>query len=217
MNRQSKICLALGATLTLGAGAVPLLAAAQSAPTAFLVTEISESAAGRSVIHEALSLEHAASGLRLQLASADGSTFSQPITLNSHGEIASNSQDAAVTCYNMAKNALASQDRSAGSNRAVVFVRFGNSVVTIPLALSATQTQGEARRMIFGGATDGMLTNGATAVKAGIVINAVVDATGDNLRGASFDEVHYLGSPAHVIAHSTCILSHAEPTATART
>jgi hypothetical protein len=207
----------IGCALAATVGTVPVVAAAQTTPTSFIVTSIGESDAGKFVMREALSLERAAGGMRLELANDDGSTLTKPVTLTAHGEIALAGQDGAVTCYNMAQDVLASQAHPAAADPAFVFVRFGNSVVRVPLALSTTTTHGGVRRMMLEGTSAGVYTDGQVAAKAGVIIRAAIDAAGNDLRGASFDEVHYLGDPAHVIAHSTCILSRSQPTATART
>jgi hypothetical protein len=210
MNVSSRSCL-LGSALVAGAGALPLVAGAQSQAIAkaYVVTLVAESAAGATLAHEGLAIQRAGNAARMQLASADGSVLSQPVTFTSQGEIASNSQDGAVTCYNMAMNALARQNEPINvpdAAPAAVFVRFGASVVRIPLTPQAIQTQGRSSEIALGGRSSGTFSIGDTSVDAGIIINATVAADAGELRGATFEEIHYLGTPTHVITRSTCVL-----------
>ena len=215
MNVTLRTCL-LGCALA-AAGTLPGLAGAQTQTTAktYVITTSAQSSTGTVVVHEALSLERAGTGSWLQLASADGSVLSLPVTFTSEGEIASNSQDGAVTCYNMAINVLARVRRPSGEP-ASVFVRFGNSVVQIPLDVRATQTRGKIRDIALDGRSAGVFSTGDAAVDAGILIGATVEEVAGVLHLATFDELHYAGTPAHVIARSTCVLQRAERPATAR-
>jgi hypothetical protein len=182
----------------------------------FTVTSINASAAGTLVTHEALSLESAPTGMRLRLASDDGSTLTKPITLDADGEIASPTQDAAVTCYNMAVDAL-TRIKHPSAGPALAYVRIGNSIVPIPLSIDATHVQGNAHRTVLSGTSSGTITSAATSVDAGIIIKATILDNGDALRGATFDELQYLQTPSHVIGHSTCIISRSALAGTSRT
>ncbi len=204
------------ASCTLAAGAAALPALAQSyagtdpAPNAtltsrrFLVTTTSQSPQGDAVIHEALAFEREGNRYRLFLANADGTTFSSPVDFGPGGIIATNSQDGAVTCYNMAMNALAG-DREPATNSAAVFVMFGNSVVRVPLVEKSAKTSGTARSIVLSGASKGELTDSTgTSVDAGILINATIDEQNGTLRSARFEEDHYVGSDSQVAGRSIC-------------
>jgi hypothetical protein len=208
----------LGSALAAGFGAVSSLAGAQAStpPKTFLVTSITASAAGNVVQHEVLSLQDAGGASRIAVASPDGSVLSLPVTFTSEGEIASSSRDSSVTCFNMAMGVLA-RIRQPGDELPAVLLRFGASVVQVPLAVRSTETRGGVRTTALAGTSTGIFTTGDTAVDAGIVVNASIESSGDALRGATFDEVHYAGRPAHAIARSSCVLTRAPQPASART
>jgi hypothetical protein len=204
--------------LAAGAAALPGVAGAQTRTPAktYLVTLVAGSAAGSVVTHEALTLAGTGAASQLRIASADGSVLSVPATFTSRGEIASDSQDGAITCYNMTMNVLA-RLRQPASGPASAFVRFGNSIVAVPLDVRATQTRGSVHDVALDGRSSGIFTVEGAAVDAGIRITAAIEQNGDDVRSATFDEVHYLGTPAQVVARSTCALRRAEETPTAGT
>lgn len=206
MNATSYASL-LSCAVVAGANAAPDAAAAQTSPRVqtYVVTTLGGSAAGNVVARETLSLQ----GSRLQIANADGSVFSSPVVYTAKGEIASNSQDNAITCYNMAIGAAA-RTPDTSSDPASVFVRFGRSIVQIPLRVRATQVRGSVRDVALEGRSSGIFSTANAAVAAGIVINAGIETDGGDLRSASFDEVHFAGSPAAVVARSACTLQRVE-------
>jgi hypothetical protein len=209
MKMPSRVSI-VGCAVLAGASAVCGPAAAETAtPVAtYVVTTIGGSAAGTAVSHEILSLQRAGTSSRLQIAQADGSVFSTPVAYTSNGEIASNSQDGAITCYNMAVAAAGSGDSA--SPPPSVFVRFGASVVQIPLTVRAVQQHGSVRDIALDGRSNGLFRTANAAVDAGVVINAAIEEDGGDLRSATFDEVHYAGSPAAVVARSTCLVQRVE-------
>jgi hypothetical protein len=98
-----------------------------------------------------------------------------------------------------------------------VFVRFGTSVVQIPLVVRATQLHGSVRDVALEGRSSGLFRTTNATVDAGIVITAAIEEDRGDLRSAAFDEVHYAGSPAAVIARSTCLPQRVEGRPLART
>lgn len=175
-------------------------------PKTYVVTTIGASADGNAIAREVLTLEPAGRASRIALASSDGSVLSMPVTFTSQGEIATNSQDAGVVCYNMAMDVVARVHRPDGPPPQV-FLQFGGSVVQIPLVARMTQTQGSLRTMSLSGTSKGVYADAnGTAVDAGVIINARVQQVGGDLNAATFDEVHYLGIPARAVARSTCTL-----------
>jgi hypothetical protein len=197
------------------AWAVALLAStggadAQETPatTAYLITVAGGSASGNVIAHEVMSIERAGDASRVAVASADGTIVSQPVRFTSDGQIASRSQDAGVTCYNMAMDVVA-HAHAPTSAPATVFLRFANSVVAVPLDVRSTQTQGNVRTTALQGVSKGIFSTADTALDAGIVVNAVVAQTGNDLRSASFDEIQYIGTPDRVVGRSTCVLTRA--------
>jgi hypothetical protein len=207
VNVRSKTTL-LGCALAAAIATLPDSAGAQTSTRTYLVTTIAETAAGNVIANEVLSFEGTGDAARLAVTGADGRSVSAPVTFTAQGEIASNSQDAAITCYNMARDVLVRTRQPAGEP-ASVFVRFGDSVVHIPLLVRAAQTQGDARDIALSGVSTGTFSDGTASVDAGIVINADVAADADDLRAARFEEVHYAGSPQRPIARSLCTLGRA--------
>ncbi len=203
--------------------AVALLASAGSAgaqetpaTTAYLVTTAGGSASGNVIAHEVLSLQRAGDASRVAVASADGTIVSLPVRFTPDGQIASRSQDAGVTCYNMAMGVVA-RAHAPSAAPATVLLRFANSVVQVPLDVRSTQTQGDVRTTALQGVSRGIFSTADTAVDAGIVVNAVVEQDGNDLRRASFDEIQYIGTPDNVVGRSTCVLTRAPQTPAART
>ncbi len=201
-----------------GIAALPALAGAQTtAPErTYVVTTIGASGAGAVVAHETLSLQHSGKRPRLQIAADDGSVLSLPAAYAANGELDSATQDSAVQCYNMAVDTAAQTRLSAPSEPASVFVRFGKSVVQIPLTVRATQVRGSLRDIALDGRSSGVYAAAGTAVAAGIVVTAAIEQDGDDLRSATFDEVHYAGTPPQIIARSSCVLQRAEQRPTTR-
>jgi hypothetical protein len=181
-------------------------AQADPQPKTYVVTTIGASAGGNAVAREVLSIKPAGSASRIALASADGSVLSMPVTFTSQGEIATNSQDGSVVCYNMAMGVIA-RVRHPDGPPPTVLLQFGGSVVQVPLVVRMTQTHGNLRTTALSGTSTGVYATSDTAVDAGILINASVQQVGDDLHAATFDEVHYAGAPARVVARSTCTLN----------
>ena len=195
----------------LGGQANPV--SAQETGQTYTITSTSQSASGRALVHEVLSLQPAGNRFRLRVSSADGSMFSLPVELTAQGQIASDSQDGSVTCFNMAMGVLAHQ-RDAGETAdepPSVFVRFFSSVVRIPLRVLATHTAGALRTIALRGMSAGVVHDRQTATAAGIVIDATVAAENGMLHDATFDEMQYVGAPAQIIGRSTCVLKLALP------
>ena len=167
------------------------------------------------MLHELLSLVRTPTESRIAVAGTDGTVVSTPVTFTSEGQIDSNSQDAGVTCFNMAMDALAHVRTPAAP--AAVFLRFGTSVVRVPMTVLTVQTDGSARTTALRGVSAGTFTDGSAAAAAGIRIDATVQQQGGELRAAMFEEVHYIGSADNIVAHSTCLLRSAPRRATART
>jgi hypothetical protein len=167
------------------------------------------SAAGNTAVDETLSIERGTSGSRLRLASNDGSVLSVPAVFTAQGEIASDSQDGAVTCYNMAVDAAAHSRRPDVAAPPTVFVRFGTSVVQVPLVIAGVQTRGATRTIELNGTSAGFYSGAGAPVDAGIIIAATVEEQDGALHAAVFDERHYLGTPANVVGRSTCVLRRA--------
>jgi hypothetical protein len=195
----------------LGGNANPV--SARETGQTYTITSTSQSASGRALVHEVLSLQPAGNRFRLRVSSADGSMFSLPVELTADGQIASESQDGSVTCYNMAMGVLAHQrDASETANEPPsVFVRFFSSVVPIPLRVLATHTVGALRTIALRGMSAGVVHDSQTATDAGIVIDATVAAENGTLRDATFDETQYIGAPAQIIGRSTCVLKRTLP------
>jgi hypothetical protein len=201
------------AIVALGAGTGP--STAQDALRTYTVTSISQTAQGKLVTREVLSLQADGQRSRLQVAAGDGSTFAQPVALTPQGQIDSSTQDHSVTCYNMAMGVLA-HERTAGDPPAV-FVRFFSTVVNVPLHVQATHEQGGVRTISLDGAADGVLANGTNATAAGVAIGATVTERDGILAAATFDEFQHVGSAQNIIARSTCILERATPAVRATT
>jgi hypothetical protein len=190
--------------------ALPAAAGAQThAVTTFLVTTLGASGAGNTAVDETLSIDRGASGSRLRLAGNDGSVLSVPAVITTQGEIASDSQDGAVTCYNMAVDAAAHVRRADAAAPPSVFVRFGNSVVQIPLVVAGVQKRGTIRTTALNGTSAGFYSGAGAPVDAGIIIAATVEEEDGELHAAVFDERHYIGTPANVVGRSTCVLRRA--------
>jgi hypothetical protein len=200
-----------GCTLTALGGTNPLAADAQSrtAVASYIVTTAGATGAGGVVVREALSLARVANGGRLALAGPDGTVLSTPVAFSPRGEIASNAQDGAVTCYNMAVDALDAAQRTS-ADPARVFARFGKSVVGIPLHAVATQTRAGVRTTALTGVSTGVFSTDDGAVDAGIIIEATVTQDAQGLHAASFDERHYVTTPANVVERSTCVLQRSQ-------
>jgi hypothetical protein len=198
--------------------ALPGNAGAQTtqAPRTYLVTIMGGWAAGNVVVHEVLSLERNGGESRIAVAGADGSIVSIPARFTPDGQIASNSNDAGVTCYNMAMEVVA-RAGTPSADPASVFLRFANSVVQVPLAVRAVQRTGSQRTTTLQGISRGVFGPAQTSVDAGIDVNATVEQDGDALRGASFDEVQYVGTREHVVGRSTCSLLQASESQAPRT
>jgi hypothetical protein len=199
--------------------ALPATVAGQPSPpvVTYVVTTVGASGAGNVVARETLSLQRTGMTSRLRIASADGSVLSMPVRYAANGEIASNSQDSAVTCYNMAMDVAARTREPAASDPASVFVRFGTSIVQVPLTVRATQFRGSHSDVALEGRSTGVLSAANSAVDAGIMIDAAIEQNGDDLSSATFDEVHYAGSPAQIISRSTCTLRRTEQRPATRT
>lgn len=210
LRTKTAKALVLGCLLAGLAATIPAAGDAQPQPaiTTYVVTIAGATNAGGGVVHEALSLARGTAGSRLALAGPDGSVVSTPINFTARGEIASGSEDGAVTCYNMAIDALDAA-RRADADPARVFVRFGNSVVSIPLHVTATQTHGDVRTAALTGVSTGIFSGGDASVNAGIVIEATVTQGADGLDAATFDERQYLAAPDNVVGRSTCVLQRA--------
>jgi hypothetical protein len=181
-------------------------AKADPSPKTYVVTSIGASAGGNAVAREVLTLNPAGNASRIALASADGSVLSMPVTYTSQGEIATDSQDSSVVCYNMALDVVARVRHPSGPPP-TVSLQFGGSVVRVPLVVRMTQTHGSLRTTVLSGTSTGEYAGNLTAVDAGIVVSASVQEVGDELHAATFDEIHYLGVPARAVARSTCMLS----------
>jgi hypothetical protein len=207
LNVPSRTCL----TLAAGAALLPGLAGAQVTPPekTYIVTTLAGSAGGNVAMREVISLARDGTGSRLRVVGGDASSPWIPVRLTAQGEIASDSQDGAITCYNMAMQVLA-HTRQPDGEPASIFVRFGASVVDIPLTLRATQTQGEVRSISLDGRSSGLYSDGNAAVAAGIILDASVETDAGDVRAATFDERNYAGTPARVISRSTCILQRTE-------
>jgi hypothetical protein len=188
-------------------------AQADPSPKTYVVMTIGASAGGNAVAREVLTLYPAGNSSRIALASADGSVLSMPVTYTSQGEIATDSQDGSVVCYNMAMDVVA-RVRHPSGRPPTVFLQFGGSVVQVPLVVRMTQTHGSLRTTALSGTSRGVYAANDTAVDAGIVISASVQQVGDELHAATFDEIHYLGVPARAVARSTCILNERSDTRT---
>jgi hypothetical protein len=175
------------------------------------VTSITQTSAGRSVQSEELALDRNGAHARVRVSSGDGSMFAIPVALTPGGEIASDSQDRSITCYNMAMGALDHQHADAAPES--VLVRYLSSIVPIVLHVQATHDQGPLHTIDLTGMTTGVVHDGESASDAGIIINAAVSAQNGTLNAATFDEVNYLGTPTNIVSRSTCILMrNAKPT-----
>ncbi len=203
---------AAGCALAALVAASPTYAQAQSREQAanYVVTTFGASDAGNAVVREGLSIVRTGKSVRLQLAGADGSVLSVPAQTTAQGMLAVQTQDGAVTCYNMAVDALNAL-RQPARNSASVSVRFGGSVVPISLRVSASQTRGRIHSTVLRGASAGLFSAGADAVNAGVLVDAAVQDDGGILSAAAFDEVHYLRAPSNVVARSTCVIQRVVP------
>lgn len=213
MSARSRI---LAPVLIVTLSGAPLLAAAQTQPAirSFVVTNVTQTAAGNVVSHELLSLVRTSSQSRIAVEDTAGTVVSTPVSFTAEGQIDSTSQDAGVTCFNMAMDALAHEHTP--SSPASVFLRFGGSVVRVPLAVQTVAAHGSDRITALRGVSAGTFTDGETSAAAGIRIDATVEQQAGELRNATFDEIHYIGSTANIVARSTCLLRSAPQRATAR-
>jgi len=209
----------LGCALASSIAAVPASAqsaasfAPDSAAKTYAVTSLVQTPQGNAVVHEALSIQPDGSGYRLFLANADGTTFSSPVTFTPDGIITLDSQDSAVTCYNMAMSVIASQRPAAAP--AAVFTVFGSTVVRVPLHVDAVHAAGNVRTVLLTGGSKGQLSNGTTAYDAGIAVSAKLDEDGGSMRDASFEQVQYIGSIDHPVGRSTCTVVKGAPSGAA--
>lgn len=207
MNRSLSARL-LGGALTAAAGAGTAMA--QTPPAAsYVITSIGSTAAGNTAAHELLTLRRSGAQSRVALAEPDGTVVSLPVTFTADGAIASRSADGGITCYNMAMDVLA-RDTPSPAAPATVLLRFGASVVPVPLALRAVETQGMSRTVALAGTSSGTFDDGTTTAPAGAFVSAAVQTDGGGLRGAVFDEIRYVGSRENVVGRSTCMLQRAE-------
>jgi hypothetical protein len=130
-------------------------------------------------------------------------SFAADVTAD--GEIANDSADAGLICYNMATAVVAAHDKD--PNVPVpLYIRFLDKVVAIPLTVKVQDADGTST-LTFHGQDTGQISNGKTAIASGLLIRGKIEETRGAIATAVFDEATVAGSPAERISGTSCSLT----------
>jgi hypothetical protein len=187
---------------TVGAGGPAI-----SAPPVYLVTATVETADGRMVSEEFLSLAARSGTTLATLRDQAGESASVPVVVKPNGMLEVRTSNPAITCYNVAMNVL-SDGATAHSATSSLPIAVSPYVVRVPLRLTTAE---------FAGGTHGIIAEGSatftvadqTATRVMLIVEGGVTSRHRTLVAARFRETTVLASNGAVIAQSTCSVSRA--------
>jgi hypothetical protein len=195
-----------------GAGALVAALAAQSPASAddggtraYAVTSQSD-AAGQTVTNRELLTIASQAGKPLVRVSNGIATASFVASFTSDGEIANDTADPGVICYNMATSLVAAYDKDPKAPVPLHF-RFLDKVVAIPLHVKAEDGEDGTSTLSFEGHDSGTISNGQTDIPSGLLVRGKIAETRGAIDSAVFDEATVAGSPAQRISGTNCSLT----------
>ncbi len=132
-------------------------------------------------------------------------TASFAADVSSDGEIANDSADPGLICYDMATAVVAAHRKDPAAT-VPLYVRFLDKIVAIPLTVNAQDTDGTSV-LSFEGRDSGEISNGQTALASGLLVRGKIVQTRGAIEMAAFDESSVAGSPAERIGGTSCSLT----------
>lgn len=133
------------------------------------------------------------------------STASFAADVAADGEIATDTADAGLICYNMATAVVAAHDKDPKA-AVPLYIRFLDKVVDIPLTVSAQDADGTST-LTFLGQDSGQISNGQTAIPSGLLVRGKIEESHGAIATAVFDEATVAGSPAERVSGTSCSLT----------
>jgi hypothetical protein len=172
---------------------------------AYAVTSQSD-AAGQTITNRELLTIGSQSGKPLVRVSNGIETASFVASFTSDGEIANDTADPGVICYNMATSLVAAYDKDPKAPVPLYF-RFLDKVVAIPLHVQAENGEDGTSTLSFDGHDTGTISNGQTDIPSGLLVRGKIAETRGAIDSAVFDEATVAGSPAQRISGTNCSLT----------
>ncbi len=196
-----------GAVVAAALALLPHDAAADSASggLTYAVRSVATSSAGVSSVSELLVLQQNENRATVTVSDTSGAALTLPTQVMADGEIAANSGDPAVACYNNAMTLLASGDRSHASG--AVFVSFGSSVVRIAVPLREVQDTGGIQAFSGTGSVRFAIDGPAAQVPVRIESAASLLAAGNQLEQATIETHTLIGNSAELTGRNVCTLA----------
>jgi hypothetical protein len=206
MKTQRKLttyCAAVFAATLLARASAAALADGDGSHV-FAVTSQSDTAGQTVTTRELLTIGSQA-GKPFVRISNGVATASFAADVTSDGEIANDSADAGLICYNMATAVVAAHDKEPKAP-VPLYIRFLDKVVEIPLTVTAQDADGVST-LAFQGQDTGQISDGKTAIPSGLLIRGKIEETHGVIATAVFDEATVAGSPPERVSGTSCSLT----------
>jgi len=207
MDRRTVLAeTAVASLLTLFA---PSPIAASENPRSYIATYEYDMNGKSARMSETLTVHNGDPAPSVTLANTSGAVLTQQTQFEEDGEIAGDSTDPSVLCYNMAASTLFSKLHTP-NKPASVFVRVADASVGIPMEVTAAAAASDGSRdfVAVGQQTiaihDG---NGDNAIPAQMIVQAKMRMVGNEIENVVFSEATAVGNASNIVNQQTCTLN----------